>query len=385
MSVRRIYFRTLLVGLLALPLVALAGPRYSVHVLAGVGSVALDINAGGQVAGRYLNGNADQRAFQHSGNALLDLGTLGGATSSANAINDSGQVVGMAQDAMGVSRAFSYAGGALLDLGTLGGAAAAAYGVNGAGRIVGLADVPPGAPGEYGRAFSYAGGVMADLGTLPGGGELSTASAVNSAGQIVGESSFGVFSGPEFAVHAFLYENGAMTDIGTLGGLHSTASAINEAGVISGEASTAIDFGNGHTVRHAYLYVNGIMVDLGALGDLFAGSAARDVNNAGQAVGWSDMENSFNRHGFLHEAGQMLDLNSLIDPLSGWTIRDAFAINDLQQIAATACMAGDCYAVRLDLAGEVPEPESRALALLGFALLGLSLRLTRRNTRFSRW
>src|SRR6476620_5226338 len=66
---------------------------------------------------------------------------------------------------------------------------------------------PPATPGP--RVSSTA---PVDLGTLPGG-LVSWARAINDAGQVVGASQ--VSSG---AGHAFLWEKGAMTDLGTLGG-----------------------------------------------------------------------------------------------------------------------------------------------------------------------
>src|SRR5436309_1280046 len=53
-----------------------------------------------------------------------------------------------------------------------------------------------------------------NLGTLPGG-RVSFAYAINHAGQVVGVSEVG--SG------AFLWQNGVMTDLGTLGGASSSA------------------------------------------------------------------------------------------------------------------------------------------------------------------
>jgi probable HAF family extracellular repeat protein len=50
----------------------------------------------------------------------------------------------------------------------------------------------------------------------------SQANAINAAGQIVGVSS----TAKPGHIHAFLWQNGAMTDLGTLGGGYSNALAI---------------------------------------------------------------------------------------------------------------------------------------------------------------
>jgi len=371
--------RFILAALCALPLLASAQPRYSVNVLGGAGSAALDINLSGQVVGEYAGG-AGPRAFLHSGGALLDLGTLGGATASAAAINDSGKVVGVASNLAGEGRAFSYLLGAMTDLGTLGGASSRASGLNGLGMVVGTADYPAGTLGEYGIAFVNGHGGMLGLGTLPVHDDYhrSRGAAINSNGHIVGTSSVGDFGPPEYPEHAFLYRDGAMQDLGTLGGLYSSAHAISDSGLIVGMASTTLDPGGiGHTIPHAFLYVGGMMIDLGAFDDDYQGSAAADVNNLGQVVGWGSVDNE--RHAFLYQGGAMLDLNQLIDPGSGWIVTDAAAINDLAQIAGTACRNGQCHAVRLDLLqADVPEPGAWLLMATGLAML---LALTRRSRR----
>ena len=149
-----------------------------------------------------------------------------------------------------------------------------------------------------------------NLGTLPGG-RVSFAYAINDAGQVVGVSEGG--SG------AFLWQNGVMTDLGTLGGASSSASGINEAGQIAGISNNA----SGES--HAFVWDNGTMTDLGTLpGDYY--SEAYGISDAGQVVGYS-FDSSRTYHAFLWQAGTMTDLGNL--GVAYYTV--AWAINDAGQ------------------------------------------------------
>jgi probable HAF family extracellular repeat protein len=59
---------------------------------------------------------------------------------------------------------------------------------------------------------------IVDLGHLPGG-LASDAKAINQSGQIAGFDTFSYQNGAIFAGRAFLYDDGQMVDLGTLGGL----------------------------------------------------------------------------------------------------------------------------------------------------------------------
>jgi probable HAF family extracellular repeat protein len=76
---------------------------------------------------------------------------------------------------------------------------------------------------------------------------------IDDSGNVVGR---GFRDGNTF--HPFLYTNGQMTDIGTLGGFQATAFAINDANQIAGSSLNSAE------VQHAFLYQNGKMTDLGA-------------------------------------------------------------------------------------------------------------------------
>ena len=70
-----------------------------------------------------------------------------------------------------------------------------------------------------------------DLGSFGGRDTYgSSANAINDRGQVVGYS--GTSNG--LSLHAFRWEKGKMTDLGTLGGSYSSANAINERGDVVG-------------------------------------------------------------------------------------------------------------------------------------------------------
>jgi probable HAF family extracellular repeat protein len=83
-----------------------------------------------------------------------------------------------------------------------------------------------------------------------------------------------------------------LTDLGTLGGDYSSANKINNNGQITGLAS--MDDGS----SHAFLYNDGQMTDLGILPG-FTYSEGVDINAQGQVVGFN-RDRNYNEQAFLY-------------------------------------------------------------------------------------
>jgi len=359
----------------AAPLPAWAAPTYTVTVIGSAGGAAYGINSTGQVVGALAAGT-DRHAFYFDGITVNDLGTLGGANSVAWGINDSGTVVGRSQTGPDQLQGFSYANGVVTALPS---ALYDARAINHAGTIVGTGFFPDGQGSGVTRAYTYAGGVVTDLGILPGNdGEVSYGYGINNAGIAVGAVEVG--GAPNRPTDPFRFSGGVMQNLGNFDGVFGAAHAVNEAGQVVGSAGAPY-IGDGNVYpEKSFLWQNGV---LQALGELIpnGNSVAYDINNAGLIVGSADAGDG--TRGFLSAGAGLVALDTLIDPGAGWTITAANGINDLQQIAATACSLAGCFAVRLDLA-PVPEPAQAAMLGLGLlALCGPALR--RRMARFGRY
>lgn len=210
------------------------------------------------------------------------------------------------------------------DLGTLGGATSTACGINDLSQVVGKSTI---ATGQL-HAFLWQNGIIIDLGTLPGL-SFSEARAVNNRGQAVGDSS--AAGGPPF--HAVLFENGEVIPLGTLpGGFASFAIGINDRGQIVGASRTAI------RDVHAFLWQKGEIEDLGTLLASDHQGVARVLNSRDQVVGNSsavigDPPAPPNR-AFLWQDGGFTDLGTLG---GNWAI--AFGMNERGQIVGGSFLA----------------------------------------------
>jgi probable HAF family extracellular repeat protein len=145
---------------------------------------------------------------------------------------------------------------------------------------------------QYAVRWVDDGTAVEDLGTLPGG-RFSDGADINADGQIVGNSDTG-----DGDIHAFLWDHGGMTDLGTLGGTTSNARAINASGQIVGVST------NADGEEQAFLWDDGAMTGLATLG---GASGAYDINDAGQIAGYAVGENG-RETAVIWEDGEIVDL-----------------------------------------------------------------------------
>ena len=321
-----------------------------------LGSAAYGLNSSGDAVGwSYYTWDASVGPFKYTfaTGELTSLGRgpdqLDGWSRYAYAINDGGVVAGTAgvQAAYNGNHPVVWRNGVMRDLfAGLPDCAAPAYynclgnafDINSRDQIVGARfitnyNVPQPVVTSNG-AFLYSDGAFTDLGSLPGD-TGSTANAINDRGDIVGTSgpsSVGMpCCGGELVTRegggtAFLYRAGAMSGLGTLGGPLSGANDISNNRKIVGFSDTP----NGE--RHAFVYTaHDGMRDLGTLGGTF--SEATAVNPRGTVIVGNSTTATGEVHGFVYANRKMTDLTDLIPPGSG-EVTEAHDVNDTGVIAA---------------------------------------------------
>ena len=336
--------------------------RWKDGVMADLGSLPPNhfsaggsINARGWIAGQGTSSTVDPNLGVNEGRALLwtnrrliDLGDLpGGHQSLSVYVDDNGEVVGFSDNGVpdvnsdfffptGTQiRTFLWQNGKMRDIGTLGGGSAVPGIICEAqprNFVVGASFVDDNVNASTGvptvDPFLWKDGKMTDLGTL--GGTIGSGTCSNSREEIIGQSNL---SG-DIQTHAFLWRKGKIHDLGTLGGALSEAWWINDSGMIVGSADL-LQAG----IHDAVVWKDGKIQDLGTV-DGDPCSRAYGLNRRGQVVGGSSTCKAF-LHAFVWEGnGPLLDLNKLIAPASGWQLTNAFNINDRGVILAKAAPVG---------------------------------------------
>ncbi|HSB97033.1 MAG TPA: DUF3466 family protein [Spongiibacteraceae bacterium] len=213
------------------------------------------------------------------------------------------------------------------DLGKADGWYSSPSAINNSGQVVGHLGYETAGANVSTHAFLYSNGAMTDLGTFGGpvgytdGINYGYANGINDSGQVVGSAAGKGYGSPR----AIIYSNGATTDLGTFDGWASYANGINNSGQVVGYVDTGDD-------TYAFLYSNGAMTNLGALGGTW--SSATGINNSGQVVGVASVGNT--GHAFLYNNGAMTDLGTF-----GGSYSYANGINDSGEVVGWASTTDD--------------------------------------------
>jgi probable HAF family extracellular repeat protein len=198
-----------------------------------------------------------------------------------------------------------------------------------------------------GVAVMFKDGKVINLGALPGGYE-SIAQAIDDQGQVAGDSSNAIrdryacylFGGQPpcgwtTEVRAVVWRHGVISDLGTLGGPDATESAQNNRGEIAGTSDTS-DQPSATTSappQAPFLWKNGQMINLGTLGG--HSGQANWLNNRGEVVGQSDLRGDGTYHAFLWNGRRMIDLTPHANRAS------ASWINDQGDVTGYTCATAD--------------------------------------------
>jgi probable HAF family extracellular repeat protein len=226
----------------------------------------------------------------------LDAGSNGPGSSCALAVNDSGTVAGRSTAGM----LAIWNGSSVTSLNVAGDVG----GIDSRGVVVGSYR-----DGASTIAFRYADGALKAI-----AGPNSVATGINSRGQVAG-----TVDG-----RAFIYESGALRDLGTLGGARSSAKGLNDLGQVVGMSSDA------NSQPRAFEF-DGAMRALP--GPSYAGAIG--INNRGQVVGSAE-----GTHGYLVEGDAYTRLDTLgAVTARGWRHMEPTGINDRGWIVGTGTNA----------------------------------------------
>ncbi len=286
---------------------------------------------------------AAQDQPQHSGKqtryVVKDLGQLGGTTffASAEGISNRGWVTGGAEVTGNQSgHAFLWRDGAMTDLGTLGGPNSWINFPEKVDRefVAGYADtsqIDPLAENFCGfgtglicGAFLWENGVMSQLPTL--GGNNAYAVNVNHRGQVVGFAETntldatcippqqlnlqGVVWGPKPGQMEILAPFPG--DDASMGiGINDRGEAIGQSGMCA-----VVNNSNNATMQRGVIWQNGTVTDIGGLGGSVPYTFPWAINNKGQVIGQSNAETIQYGpivHAFFWDKGAMTDLGVLPD------------------------------------------------------------------------
>lgn len=305
-------------------------------------------------AGSLLAALAMAQAPSYS---VADLGPVGGTPGQAFYVAPNGLIAGAAAAQDGAMKAMLWYKKLKMDIGKpgLGGANTVAFSVNGTGQAVGEAETsaldPKGedfcgfkalglpSAGNSCLPFLWQNGAMTAMPTL--GGNNGAVNQINKNGEMAGlaETATPDPTCPAPQVLQFkpvMWASGKIHELVTLDGDRDGAAfAINDSGQVAGASGQCSAFSSSILENlqplHALLWQGDSVTDLGNLGGTGQGfgNLALNLNNQGQVVGQSDLSGDANFHAFLwtQQAG-IKDLGTLTGDVNSV----ALGINDTGEI-----------------------------------------------------
>ncbi len=340
--------------------------------LGGPYSSAFSVSDPGFVSGVATLANGAEHAILWYRGIKLDIGAPGLGKGSASGLNSIAYTVNGLAQAVGSAEPsgqekdsenfcsfgsgltclpFLWQRGVMTALPTLGGKNGAALSINDFGQVVGVAEedsedarcVAPQAHRFEAVLWRPGKGEINKLPPFPGD-SVGAAVWMNNQGQIVGTSgSCGNTQLPPLVggPRAVLWENGAVIDLGNLGGacvngcksaalgaFGNTALFVSNRGLVVGASAL-----EGEQTFHAFSWTKerGKMQDLGTVRGDYA-SVALAANDRDEVVGLS-IDKSGNPRAFLRRNGMMIDLNTLLPANSPIYALVAQLINSSGEIA----------------------------------------------------
>ena len=198
----------------------------------------------------------------------------------------------------------------LIDLGTMLEPHSYGLAINEQGQVAGY-----GRGATASRAFVFSDGAITELGVE--GGANSYATSINFRGQVAGF--FEGTNGPR----AFLYRQGEMFVFGGMADTDHFALGLNNAGWVVGHARAT-------SGSRAFLHDGNEARELAGLGG--SNTVAYSINSAGVVAGSSLTKLGATTHAVLWENDRILDLNAPSILNAGWELEEARAINEAGHI-----------------------------------------------------
>jgi probable HAF family extracellular repeat protein len=333
--------------------------RYAVTdlgTLGGTVSSGEGINNKGWVAGfSTLPGDTVTHGVLWRDGMMTDLGTPGLNSLMAYPLNEHGEVAihseTLTPDPLGedfcgfgtqlLCPPFVWQAGVLTQLPTLGGNNGHANQVNNRGEVGGVSEnttadstchncVEGICPFQVlqTKPVLWQGKHIHKLPTLPGDPDGEVLS-INDNGQLTGTSGKCIGSADE-GLHAVIWQNGVVTDLGNLGGTtNNHPQYINNRGEVVGYSNLS-----GDQTNHAFLWRHSVMTDLGTLSGDF--SSFGEAINDSDEVGGLSCDMAGNCRAFLWRNGVMTDLNALISDNFPLFLLDVLSINSRGELVGDA-------------------------------------------------